>query len=73
MTDVPLPRWSGPNRRVIPAAGAPRRGSVGFTILVARKRDGQVGLDPHAVGARKVTLNQEGARVLRGALTGWLR
>ncbi|MGH3831351.1 MAG: hypothetical protein ACRDRS_13045 [Pseudonocardiaceae bacterium] len=72
MTDVPPPRWSGTCRKVIPAAGAPRRGLVGFTLAVST-RDGQIELDPHAAGTYKITLDEDGARVLRGALAGWLR
>ncbi|MGH3772593.1 MAG: hypothetical protein ACRDRW_14555 [Pseudonocardiaceae bacterium] len=68
MTDLPLPRWNGTCRRVIPAAGAPHRGPVGFTILVVRKRDGQFALDPHTVGARMITIGEGGARALRVAL-----
>ncbi|MGH3772753.1 MAG: hypothetical protein ACRDRW_15400 [Pseudonocardiaceae bacterium] len=71
--DVPRPRWDSKRRKVIHTTCAPHRGPVGFTTLALSKRDGQIELDPHTAGARKVTLNEDGARVLRGALTVWLR
>ena len=44
----------------------------GLTNLVVSQREGEIGLDPHAAGARKVTLDEDGARVLRSALAEWL-
>jgi hypothetical protein len=38
-------------------------GPVGFTNLVVSTRGGQVELDPHAAGACKITLEEDGARV----------
>ena len=70
--DVPGPRWDSKRRRTIHAACAPRRGPMGFINLVVSKRGGQIELDPHAAGTRKVTIDEGGARVIRDALTKWL-
>ncbi|MBV8539006.1 MAG: hypothetical protein JO364_08355 [Pseudonocardiales bacterium] len=70
--DLPTTRWPGKYRRVIPATCAPHRGPVAFTILVLSIHGGVIALNPHAAGARKVTLDEDGARVLRSALTEWL-
>ncbi|MGH3720172.1 MAG: hypothetical protein ACRDRI_15280 [Pseudonocardiaceae bacterium] len=71
MADLPLARWNGKFRRVIHATCAPHRGPVGFTNLVVSTRGGVVVLDPHAAGACKITIDEDGARVLRDALVVW--
>jgi hypothetical protein len=65
--DVPGPRRTGKPRKVIPANGAPHRRPVGFAIFVVDSRGGQIELDPPAAGARKVTIDEDGARALRDA------
>jgi len=70
--DVPATQPAGKRRRVIHATCALHRGPVGFTNLVVSKRGGQIELDPHAAGACKITIDENGARVLRDALTEWL-
>ncbi|MGH3774103.1 MAG: hypothetical protein ACRDRW_22375 [Pseudonocardiaceae bacterium] len=69
--DVPRPRWDSKRCGVIHATCVPHRGPVGFTTLVVSKRDGQVDLDPHAAGAYTITIDEDGARVLRDALVEW--
>jgi hypothetical protein len=61
------------NRRVIRASCSLHGGSVGFTNLVVSKHGGQTELDPHAAGARTITLEEDGSRALRDALIEWLR
>ena len=45
---------------------------MGFTNLVVSTHGGQIELDPHAVGTCKITLEEDGARLLRDALIEWL-
>ena len=70
--DVSAARWTGTCRRVIHASCALHRGPVGFTNLVVSTHGGQIELDPHAVGTCKITLEEDGARLLRDALIEWL-
>jgi len=70
--DLPATRWTGKCRKVIHATCMPYRGPASLTNLVVSTCGGQIELDPHIVGARKVTLDEDGARVLRGTLTAWL-
>jgi hypothetical protein len=72
INDVPTTRPMSKRRRVIHATCALHRGPVGFTNLVVSTRGGQIELDPHAAGARKITLEEDGARVLRDAVIEWL-
>lgn len=60
------------NRRVIHATCTTHGAAVGFTNLVATKRDGQIELDPHADGSCVLTLAEDAATQLRDALTEWL-
>lgn len=62
---------SGP-RRVIQATCALHPGPVGYVNLVVSKLGGEITLDAHAVGACVLTLDEDGARTLREALTDWL-
>lgn len=78
VASVPWLRDAGPmtdqvrnSRRVIHATCTQHGGSRGFTNLVVRKLDGAVELDPHAVGGCVVRLDEDGATVLRDALTEW--
>lgn len=59
-------------RRVIHATCMQHGGARGFTNLVIRKLDGEIELDPHAVGGCVIKLDEDGATVLRDALTEWL-
>ena len=69
--DIPAMQPMRKLRRVIHATCALHRGPVGFTNLVVSKRGGQIELDPHAAGACKITIDENGARVLRDALIEW--
>jgi hypothetical protein len=60
------------NRRVIHATCTTHGGGIGFTNLVATKRDGFVELDPHVTGQCVLTLAEDEAIALRDALTEWL-
>ncbi|MGH3870742.1 MAG: hypothetical protein ACRDSR_04375 [Pseudonocardiaceae bacterium] len=57
---------------MIHATCALHRGPVGFTNLVVSKHGGKIELDPHAAGACKITIDEDGARVLRDTLIEWL-
>lgn len=63
---------NGSNRRVIDASCTQHGGSRGFTNLVVTKCDGDIELDPHAVGGCVILLDESGARVLSEALQEWL-
>jgi hypothetical protein len=67
----PVPT-GGRNRRVIHATCSRHGAGVGFTNLVATKRDGSIELDPHADGSCVLTLAENEAIALRDALTEWL-
>jgi hypothetical protein len=60
------------NRRVIHVTCATHGGGIGFTNLVATKRDGSIELDPHVTGQCVLTLDEDAATALRDALTEWL-
>jgi len=71
--DVPeTPHQSRAPRRVIHATCRTHGGCIGFTNLVATKRDGLIELDPHVTGQCVITLAEDGAIALRDALTEWL-
>jgi hypothetical protein len=73
VTDLPeTPHQPRPPRRVIPATCSTHGGCIGFTNLVATKRDGTIVLDPHVTGQCVLTLAEDGAIALRDALTEWL-
>ncbi len=73
MIDVPeTPRQSRAYRRVIHATCRTHGGAIGFTNLLATKRDGSIELDPHLTGQCVLTLAEDAAIVLRDALTEWL-
>jgi hypothetical protein len=60
------------NRRVIHATCSRHGGGIGFTNVVVSKRDGSVKLDPHTDGSCALTLDEDAATQLRGALGEWL-
>jgi hypothetical protein len=60
------------NRRVIHVHCTTHGGPLGFTNLVATKRDGQIELDPHADGSCVLTLDEAAATQLRDTLGAWL-
>ncbi|MGH3855700.1 MAG: hypothetical protein ACRDR6_19870 [Pseudonocardiaceae bacterium] len=57
---------------MIHATCTPHRGPAGFTNLVVSARGGRIELDPHAAASCKITIDEDGARVLRDALIKWL-
>lgn len=72
-TDVPKTQPTSDRPRVVIHAACTCRGVAnGFTNVVVSKRDGEIELDPHVDGSCKLTLDEDGACVLRGALTEWL-
>ncbi|MDQ3762544.1 MAG: hypothetical protein M3460_12980 [Actinomycetota bacterium] len=60
------------NRTVIQATCQLHGGCRGYTNLLVIKQDDTIVLDPHATGTCVISLGQEGATVLRDALTEWL-
>lgn len=61
------------HRKAIPATCQLHRGPVGFTnLMVSKKRDGTIVLDPHVTGSCVVSLDENGAARLRDLLTEWL-
>lgn len=73
VTDVPEIGRTGRNRLVIPVTCTTHGGTPGFTNLILSKRNGTIVLDPHAIGACVITLDEAGATALRNALIEWLR
>lgn len=71
MTDPRRPPRD-PNRQVIPATCHLHGGTPGFCNLVVRKINARIELNPHATGCCLLTLDEDGACVLRDALIGWL-
>ena len=64
---------SGSRRRVVISATCQlHRGSRGFTNLAVTICGGEIVLDPHAVGACVISLDENGATTLRDTLTKWL-
>lgn len=63
---------NGSNRRAIPAHCTTHGGTPGFTNLVLSKRNGTIVLDPHAIGACVITLDEDGAVAVRDVLIEWL-
>ncbi len=63
---------NGGNHWVIQATCALHPGPVGYVNLVVSEFGGEITLDPHAVGACVLTLDEVGAHTLREALTEWL-
>jgi hypothetical protein len=63
---------NGRNRRAIPAHCTTHGGTPGFTNLVLSKRNGTIVLDPHAIGACVITLDEDGAVAVRDTLIEWL-
>ena len=57
--------------KAIPATCGLHRGPVGFANLMVSERGGTVMFDPHVTGACVISLDEEGARMLRDLLTGW--
>lgn len=57
---------------VIHASCSVHGATHGFTNLAVRKLNGDVELDPHVTGGCVLTLNEDGATMLRDALTVWL-
>jgi hypothetical protein len=61
------------NRRAIPVSCALHRGPQGFAnLVVERKPNGEIVLDPHVTGACVIIFDQAGARTLVEVLGTWL-
>ena len=62
------------NRRAIPVSCALHRGPRGFAnLVVERKLNGEIVLDPHVTGACVIILDEDAATALFEALRTWLR
>jgi hypothetical protein len=62
------------NRKVIPVSCALHRGPRGFAnLVVERKRDGEIMLEPHVTGACVIILDEDAATALFDVLRTWLR
>ncbi|MGH3426034.1 MAG: hypothetical protein ACRDRI_13115 [Pseudonocardiaceae bacterium] len=59
-------------RKAIPATCALHRGPVGFANLMVSVNNGTIVFDPHVTGACVITLDEDGACLLRDLLTEWL-
>jgi hypothetical protein len=73
--EVPLVDSSLPGSRrsvVISATCQLHQDARGFTNLLVTTRGGEIVLDPHAVGACVISLDENGATTLRDTLTKWL-
>jgi hypothetical protein len=71
-TDVPATKPARSNRKVLHATCTKHGAGIGFTNLVATKRDGAIELDPHVTGQCLLTLAEDEAVALRDALIEWL-
>jgi hypothetical protein len=61
------------NRRAIPVGCGVHGGPRGFTNLVVEKKpNGEIVLDPHVAGECVIIFDEEAARVLFDALGKWL-
>jgi hypothetical protein len=62
------------NRRAIPGRCALHRGPRGFAnLVVERKRNGEIVLDPHVTGACVIIFDEHAATALFEVLRTWLR
>jgi hypothetical protein len=62
------------NRRAIPVTCGVHRGPRGFAnLVVERKPNGDIVLDPHVTGQCVIILDQTAARALFEVLRTWLR
>jgi hypothetical protein len=62
------------NRKAIPVTCALHRGPRGFAnLVVERKHDGDIVLDPHVTGACVIILEEDAATALFEVLRTWLR
>jgi hypothetical protein len=67
----PVRRVRDPNRRVIDCSCVVHGGARGFMPLVCTKRDGDIELDPHAIGC-VILLDERAACALFDLLAEWL-
>lgn len=65
------PARRNPNRRVIDCSCTTHGGARGFMPLVCTKRDGDIELDPHAIGC-VILLDERAACALFDLLAEWL-
>jgi hypothetical protein len=62
------------NRKAIPVSCALHRGPRGFAnLVVERKRNGEIVLDPHVTGACVIIFDEDAATALFEVLRTWLR
>ena len=62
------------NRRAIPVSCGVHKGPRGFTnLVVERKPNGEIVLDPHVTGQCIIVLDAAAARALFNVLRTWLR
>jgi hypothetical protein len=62
------------NRKAIPVSCALHRGPRDFAnLVVERKRDGEIVLDPHVTGACVIIFDEGAATALFEVLRTWLR
>ncbi len=59
-------------RKAIPATCGLHRGPMGFANLMVSLQGRSVVLDPHVTGECLITIDEDGAKVLRDLLTEWL-
>jgi len=61
------------NRKAIPVSCALHRGPRGFAnLVVERKRNGEIILDPHVTGSCVIIFDQDAATALFNVLRTWL-
>ncbi|MGB6161710.1 MAG: hypothetical protein WCF33_22950 [Pseudonocardiaceae bacterium] len=73
-TEGATAKASRENRKAIPVSCALHRGPRGFAnLVVERKRDGEIVLDPHVTGACVIILDEDAVTALFEVLRTWLR
>jgi hypothetical protein len=61
------------NRKAIPVSCGLHRGPRGFNLVVERKHNGEIVLDPHVTGACVIIFDEDAATALFEVLRTWLR
>jgi hypothetical protein len=59
-------------RKAIPGTCGLHRGPIGFANLMVNEQNGVIVFDPHVTGQCLISLDEQGARMLRDTLTEWL-
>jgi hypothetical protein len=74
MTEGATAKASRENRRAIPVSCALHLGPRGFAnLVVERKHNGEIILDPHVTGACVIIFDEDAATALFEILRTWLR